>query len=482
MGNMAIINAKLLGKKGRHTIIIQDRVIGKINPPHIPSFASIIDANGALVLPGFVDAHFHLVGWGLQLVRPNLSTTSSIEDAIELTKEYLNTHPIAIAEQWDEKNWKGAYPTKSLLDKAFPSNPVIWRRICGHIAIANSKALDLIPKKYSRWINVEAGILLEHCALYLNEIIPPCEEELKEAISKADSKAFSLGITTVHTFTTPLYLKTLMKCKSKLSIRYYLPYTLIPHLKAIGLRGKVGDDNLKFMGIKVFMDGSIGARTASLFLNYKDVNKRGMLLMSKAKLFQIVKDAEEAEWQLAIHAIGTKAIHTALNTLGEVISPTNPLRHRIEHFELPYKKHIDHAKELNILLSMQPNFIGNWSKPGGLYEHALQEKLYRYNNPIGDIVKTGINIALGSDCMPAGPAYGISSVATSPFSHQKLSKEQAIQYYSQGGAFAGFDEHKIGTLKEGLMADIIVVKSEDDLTPILTIKSGEIVYNQEGSK
>jgi len=381
----------------------------------------------------FFDAHTHFVSMGLNLTRPDLSHTHSIEEGYEKVQDYIKENKderIIIAVDWDESGWhEQRYPAKEEMDKIFPSRAVIMRRICGHIAIANTPALKLIPSGW-KYIDKKNGILKEDVVLYLDRIFPPSLSTIERAILMAQEIAIKENVVKIGDITCPEYLQqyyTLDKeGRLKIIVDAYIPYNLLP--KSLHFQNT---ERVKFKGVKLFLDGSIGAKTAALGEFHYPDGTQGMLLHSDKELIKVIKFAEENNINVIMHAIGDRAIEQALRVYKNTMKRGNPYGNRIEHFELATDKQIIEAVELGIILSMQPNFVGNWSGKEGLYERVLG-KDYIKNNRFRKILDEGGKILFGSDCMPFSPEYGIASAANAPFPEQRITRKEAVELYSWG--------------------------------------------------
>lgn len=424
------------------------------------------------IYPGFCDSHTHFVQLGIKKKRLNLSKVKSKGELFEKLYQFIKEkekEEIIIAEDWDESIWKDrALPTKKEINRISKTKPIILRRVCGHIAIVNDSALERIPDGL-QIIDRENGILEEDVVLKINEIFPPSFEELKKAILIAQDELLKVGITAIHDISVPGYFKACQELekegKLKLLIYCFIKEDYIDEMKTLSSSKKV-----RLAGIKIFTDGSIGARTAAVKnFSYKDGSK-GLILKNEKYLKEIIKNSNRNGYQLAIHAIGDKAIEVVLNAM-KVNTEDNTERHRIEHFELASDSQIKKAISQNLILSMQPNFI-KWSKPGGLYEMTLG-KNYIYNNRFSYIINEGGKIAFGSDGMPYGPLFGIKEVTESPLLSQKINIEDAIKAYTEGGAFAAFLEDERGKIEKGMKADLVALDKDGIY---MTIVNGKIEY------
>jgi hypothetical protein len=424
------------------------------------------------IYPGFCDSHTHFVQLGIKKKRLNLSKVKSKEELFEKLYHFIKEkekEEIIIAEDWDESTWKDrAFPTKKEINRISKTKPIILRRVCGHMAVANDSALVRIPDGL-QIIDRKTGILEEDVVLKINEIFPPSFEEIKKAILIAQNDLLKLGITAIHDISVPGYFKACQELekegKLKLLIYCFIKEDYIDEINTLSSSKKV-----KLAGIKIFTDGSIGARTAAIKnFSYKDGSK-GLILKNEEYLKEIIKNSNKKGYQLAIHAIGDKAIEVVLNAM-KVNPEDNPSRHRIEHFELANDSQIKKAVSQNLILSMQPNFI-KWSKPGGLYEMVLG-KNYTFNNRFSYIINEGGKIAFGSDGMPYGPLFGIKEVTEAPLLSQKINKKDAIKAYTEGGAYASFMEEEMGKIEKGMEADLVALDKDGIY---MTVVNGNIEY------
>ncbi len=438
-----------------------------------------IDLGGRMVIPGFIDAHTHLLQKGIGMMRPDLSCAKNPDEVLEIvreaTKEYAKGDVI-IASDFDESKWenKSIFHRKDL-DKISPDNPVVIRRICGHIAVANSIALERITKE---WMGVdrETGIMKEDVPLNISKIFPPDEQEVREGLKRAVKYANSLGITSIHEIRKSgdvrFYEELAEKGELTLNVRLYIPVNDLGGVKKPDIKFK----KTVFGGVKIFADGSIGARTAANTFFYKDSpGNSGMLIFKEKELERFIKDAEDSGIQLIIHAIGNSAIKKVLDVYEKEIMVNNPLRHRIEHCELIDESDVERMRKLGIVASMQPNFICQWSRPGGMYEYALGER-FKTNNPVALLKKRGITVAFGSDSMPLSPLFGIEGTINALFECQRMILEEAVACYTKNSAFAGFSLNREGEIREGKEANFVILDWRNEKI-YLTFYKGRCVYS-----
>ena len=238
---------------------------------------------------------------------------------------------------------------------------------------------------------------------------------------------------------------------------------LLPSLAASGLMTGLGDPWLRLGAIKVFSDGSLGAYTAALGADYVGrPGDRGMLVHPPEELRGILETAHRAGFQTATHALGDEAIRQVVSALEDVqgSDPRPDPRHRIEHYELPDEDVLRRTRAAGIVVCAQPNFVGQWSGPGDVYETRLGRERASRNNPYRRILRARIRLAFGSDGMPYGPLYGIHSAVNGFFEDQRISAEDAVRAYTAAGAYASFEEREKGTLEAGKLADFVVLEGD----------------------
>ena len=284
--------------------------------------------------------------------------------------------------------------------------------------------------------------------------------------------AHRLGITSIHDVVSRAGWTAYQRLRRTGQFRvrvYAMPRDpMLGALVDAGLSPGFGNPWLRLGAIKVFADGSLGAYTAALGAPYVGrPDDRGMLVHSPTELRSILTTAHRAGFQTATHAIGDAAIRLVVETLEEVqdSAPQKSARHRIEHYELPDDEVLRRTKAAGIVASCQPNFVGQWSGPGDVYEMRLGGRRSAANNPFRRILRARIPLCFGSDGMPYGPLFGIHWAVNGFFEDQRLSPEEAIRAATAGGAYAAFEEHEKGSLESGKLADFVVLQGDPFETP-----------------
>ncbi|HDN76117.1 MAG TPA: amidohydrolase, partial [Acidilobales archaeon] len=288
----------------------------------------VYNLEGTVIVPGFIDSHLHLHSYAISFRGLNLRGIRSISDLKKKLKEYIEANPnvkLIFGRGWDQEEFvEGRWPTRFDIDDVVPDKPVILIRVCGHAALLNTKAMEelgLFKIKSDDLVTDEKGIpigivkesLLQRVSEYMDHMLGDDTEMLNALRSLA-----SQGITTIGYISARLrHIVKLLELKRRLG---YLPLRVFAYLslgdfmKLINvIPSSFGDDYVKVIGVKVFADGSLGARTAYLSSPYDDdPNNRGQLLISENELSELVIEALSKGFQVAAHAIGDAALDVVL--------------------------------------------------------------------------------------------------------------------------------------------------------------------------
>jgi predicted amidohydrolase YtcJ len=517
------------GKRAEALAVIGDKIVAvgprdevmKLKGPE----TKVVDLGGHFVMPGFNDAHLHLAAAGMEKLEVNLvgaKTLDEFRDRLRAKCETAEAGDWVVGEGWDETLWPvAALPTRWDLDEVSGKHPVFLRRVDGHIAVANTRALQLasvtvasrdpdggkVDRDDSGTPN---GILREKAQEAVEAVIPkPTHEKQRQAIELALADLASHGITSAQDNSQWDYFQVYEELErdGKLTARIseWLPFD--DSMEVLNRKRSLhpGSDTMLHTGmLKGFMDGSLGSKTAALLEPYSDDPKNtGLPQYEPAKLNAMTKERVLAGYQIVFHAIGDKGVQMALDAFAEAEKAAkdakvkaadggSDYRLRIEHAQVTTPQQIARFKELKVIASMQPNHLltdMNWA------ESRLGAKRAEHSYAWAEFSRHGVVLAFGTDypVEPITPFRGIYSALTrmsedgkkSYYPVEKLNSEQAIAAYTTGAAFAEFEEKQKGKLEPGMLADFVVLDEDITAAPppktlqtkvLRTVVGGKTVY------
>ena len=480
-------------------ISFTDDIIEKVYLPEevLPtsSDVNVIDGQGQTMLPGLIDAHGHVLGYGHSLLRVDLANTSSEVDAVNRTIFYNQENPSinwVLGRGWNQVQWSNnTYPTAKSLDKVFPNKPVWLRRVDGHAGWANSKAMALagITSKSKSPAGGEivkdehgqpTGVFIDNAMDLITASIPqPSIKEDIIALTKAMQSLASFGLTSVHDAgidNKNIALYKRLANDGNMAIRInamlYLPSTNWQQQLQRGPY-KSQDEMFVINSVKIQADGALGSRGASLIDDYSDhAGHKGLLLHETETLQHYIDTAMAAGFQVNTHAIGDNANKLILDLYQDAItkSKTKALRHRIEHAQVLRLQDIPRFSSLNIIASMQATHATS-DKNMAVTRLGKQRILGAY--AWRKLLDNNAIIAAGSDfpVESPNPFYGLHASITrqdhknSPlggwYADQKMTRAEALRSFTLDAAYAGHQEKLIGSLEPGKKADFILLT--DDL-------------------
>ena len=473
--------------------------------------SQIWDLKGATVLPGFTDCHTHLVSYGIELFGADLRKTTSltqVQDVLRNQAQRTRVGGWVLGYGWDqEKLDEHRFPNRLDLDAAVSDRPVCIFRICEHICVVNSVALQLanITRVTTPPIGgvidrhdetgEPTGVLGENAmGLVLSHIPALDDRELRKAIALAMRKAVSAGLTSIHCIVDqPQHVRVLqtMNRAGELHARIYLliPDDWVSRAGEIGISTGFGDDMLRIQAVKIFTDGSLGARTAALESAYSDApDTYGILIHSQDELNSIVESASRNGFQVAIHAIGDRAIAMALTAIENArlaVPHSDKLRHRIEHASVLNPDLIKRIKRARVIASVQPHFIP--SDPWVPARVGRERAKFVY--ALRSLMNSGATVVGGSDCPVEriDPLEGISAAVTSATKDygERVEARDALEMFTKSAAYATHEENLKGTIHEGKMADLVVLDHDPlQVSPeeirrirvLATVVGGRVAY------
>lgn len=483
----------------------------------------IIDLQGKLALPGFNDGHVHFIYGGHALMSVSLDGVASFDEIQRRVQEKIedkNDGEWIEGRGWDQEILPGKkWPTKELIDEVAPNNPVALSRICGHCTLVNSYVLRIsgitkdTPDPPGGVIVKDPGTgeptgILHEKAMDLikwPQLSDRKSHEMdKEAVKLAVKEAARFGVTSVHDLDGKIGVFKELLDDGEITVRVYAGQALTSSPKKLQeykeWKQTLVDNNhmLKFGVIKGFIDGSLGSSTALLAEPYKNnPSTSGLLLMTQEELNEIVTLYDEENFQIAIHAIGDKGCNIVLNAFEESIkrNGARDSRHRIEHATVIIPEDIPRFDTLGVIGSVQPVFGPSYGQTiQSFFEDRLGKERAKFTNIWKTLAKANARLAFGTDwpVESLNPMEGIYSAVSRKsitdktgnawLQNESLSVKEAIEWYTLGSAYASFEEEIKGSLKEGKLADIVVLSKDIFTIPEEEILNTDIAYTILGGK
>lgn len=485
---------------------------------------TVLDFAGALILPGLIDAHGHLSTLGSLLFQVDLRGARTRQEALERVRQYARAHPEAkwiLGYGWDQSLWPDRrFPTAEELSRAVPDRPVFLRRVGGHAAWVNRRALEIAgisantPDPPGGDIlrtpeGEPSGILLDEAMWLATRHIPPTtREELRRFYLAAQAECFRFGLTCVHDAgLSPSDVELLDELESsgELKLRVYgmlhapSPDDWGPLAEPPTRTGP--DRRFVLRAVKVFADGAMGSRGAWLFRPYADdPSTTGLVLTPPETIETITEQCLKTGWQVCTHAIGDRANAEVLGAYSRAVAAVQhkeDARLRIEHAQVVRPADIPRFATLRVIASMQPTHATTdmrWAERRLGKERLAGAYAWR------SMLNAGVRLAFGSDFPVESPSpfLGLYAATTRQTPEgtppggwqpeQRLTLQEALTAYTHGSAVAAFSENYLGHLEPGFEADIVVVSPDflDDsprtllnVRVLATFVGGELVFRAE---
>ncbi len=471
--SIAIVNGKVVYAGDQDRSIRIARELG----------GDVVNYRTSVIMPGFVDSHLHMDGIGAFKNGVDLRRTRSIQDVINKIRSFIEedySGGVVWGRGWDHEFFREQrIPSRRDLDKASRDIPIIIFRLCGHLAVLNTQALeealriapqDVVEKFFIKDSSGEfTGVVIEDAVQLLWNIIKD-SIDLRKAIVEASRLLASHGVTSVGFMSVDAKtLKTLWKVEREGMLRtrvyIYLNPDVMHKIIDAGLGGGWKSDLISLKGVKFFVDGSLGARTAYLSSEYEDdKSSRGRLLVGYEELAEEIKNAWENGFQTAVHAIGDAAIDEVLKAYRESGVPSQAIR--IEHASILRDEHIRFLSKEGIGVSIQPMFReSDWWAKRRVGDRV--KILYRFKT----MVKAGVKMGISTDA----PVESINpwdtiivalkeqSLSENVYG-EPLSRVEALDLYTRGSG--ELMDQNIGTLYPGCYADFIVLDKDPLFTSV----------------
>ena len=495
-----------------------DADIAKLKGPE----TQVFDLQGHFVMPGLNDAHVHLAMAGFQKLELNVEGVKSLDEFRARIKARANTAAPGewlVGRGWDETLWPvKTTPTRWDVDQVSGDHPVYLDRVDGHIAVANTKALELaginLASKDPEGGKIDhdqngtpTGILRETARNAVRAVEPkPAHEQRRRALEAALNEAAQWGLTSVQDNSSwddfRVYEELEREGKLPVRVSEWLPFgAFVEELQTMRNSHPQSDPMLHTGMLKGFMDGSLGSHTAALLEPYADDPKNsGLPQYDPARLNQMAKARVNAGFQLGFHAIGDRGVQMALDAFAgaendarehKAKAPNggDDFRLRVEHAQVTSPAQIERFRALKVIASMQPNHLltdMNWA------EARLGPARAAHSYAWAEFLKNGVMLAFGTDypVEPITPFRGLYAAVTRAsedgtreyFPAQRLTIDQAIAAYTTGSAFAEFAEAQKGTLQPGMLADFVVLDRDITAVPPAKILQTSVLRTVVGGK
>ena len=519
-------------------VLVEDRTIKAVGTnDEILAIADIdekIDCGGRTVIPGLNDSHMHMFSLGESMYQAQIAGCESIDQMIDICKKFIAENPDRVkngmyAQGWNQDLFKDSdrMPNRFDLDKISTEIPIVLDRVCGHILATNTKVIEILgidgnsPQYDGGKFEIGEdgypnGLFTENACNIAKDIIPKSSmEERKEMFIEANKYAAEHGITTVQSndlgtivFDYPGYFKLFKDIYASgegiVRYRHQVCFNTIDDFKEYingeFANGKYDENSLIQLGpLKLFKDGSLGARTALLRKDYEDdPGNRGLIWMDEAKMDEFCKLASENGIQVATHVIGDKAVEDTINSYEKTFGEDgNKLRHALVHCQITDRALLERIAKLGIVVSYQPIFLDyDMHVVESRCGKELSSTSYAFKT-LGDL---GGKIAYGTDCPveDCNPFPNIYSAVTRKdskgfpeggfYPEECVDVYTAIDAYTEGSAYMEFMEDKKGRIKAGQLADIVVLDKDiftcdpmeiRDILPVMTMVDGKVVYRKE---
>jgi len=454
-----------------------------------------LDVKGKTIVPGFIDAHCHFYGLGLNQQIVDLVGTKSFDEVIERLKAFQKEKKTTFLQGrgWDQNDWEvKEFPTKKKLDKLFPDTPVVIRRIDGHAILINQKAIDLAGittdtneegGKIVKQNNQLTGIVIDKPMGLIDSIIPkPSIKTKVQALKDAQEICFDYGLTTVNDAGLDKDIIQLIDSLQKSGDLNMRVYAMVANKKEnldyFLPNGKIKTDKLNVQSVKVYADGALGSRGATLKQPYSDKhNHFGAMVTHPKDIQKIAERIANSDYQMNTHAIGDSANVVVLKVYKNVLKDKKNRRWKIEHAQVISDNDFDYFENENIIPSVQPT-------------HATSD-MYWADERLGDRIKGAYaykrllnksgTIALGTDfpVEHVSPFYTFyAAVARQDLKQypkegfqieNALTREETLKGMTIWAAHSNFEEDEKGSIEVGKFADFIILD-----TDIMEVSAKEI--------
>ncbi len=474
----------------------------------------VIDLEGRTALPGFTDCHAHFLSFCERFEEVDLEGVATLEEALRRVKDGAAAAAPGgwvTGGGWNKNLW-GGFPTRHDLDRAVSDRPVALSSKDGHALWVNSKALaiagvtgateDPPNGALQRGEDGEpAGILFEFAQGLVYRHVPArTPEDHGRLLRRGVHEAQTLGLVGVHCPEGAESFRAFQELKAAggLDFRVFMmvPAEALPAAAALGLRTGFGDEYLRVGPVKAFADGALGSQTAYMMADYEDrPGYRGIPTTTPEAMRELVARAAQNGLSMAVHAIGDLANRLVLDAYEAVADDTRArrLRHRIEHAQLLHPEDLPRFARLGVIASVQPIHATSDRYIADRYWGARARLAY----PFRSLLASGAHVCFGSDAPVESidPLKGIYAAVTRRreeepagrpwYPEERLTVEEAVRAYTEGAAYASYEERLRGTLAPGKLADVVVLSRDIFREPpevipetrvLMTVVGGKVVH------
>lgn len=459
----------------------------------------IIDFDGKFIYPGFIDAHAHFYGYCMTLLQADLRGTKSFDEILEIIKNHDEKYNSdwVLGRSWDQNDWEvKEFPTKEKLDQLFPDKPVYLKRVDGHAAIANSKALELADINANTKIeggkvilkNGEpTGVLIDNAMELVSDLIPdPDLETTIKALKQGEQNCFNVGLTSVCD--AGLYKKQVLLLDSlqKTGDLHMRVYAMLEpneeNIEHFVKKGIYKTNQLNVRSIKLYADGALGSRGAALLEPYSDDPENYGLIIEPFEFYhEMCKLANENNYQINTHAIGDSANRLILNIYAQYLKGKNDKRWRIEHAQVIHPDDLHKFGKYSIVPSIQSTHctsdmywaderLGERIKNAYIYKQLLEQNGWIPNGtdfPVEQIdPRLTFYASVTRKDLERYPEEGFQM-------ENALTREETLKSMTIWAAKAAFEENEKGSIEAGKFADFIILEKD-----IMEVLAEEIPYIQ----
>lgn len=537
-------NAKVYVERGcfAEAVLVEDGIVRAVDSElkiraMAGSDAEYIDCQGKTMIPGLNDSHMHLLFLGNVLNEVKIEGSKSVDDLVERCQKFMVEHPEKVKNGMHACGWnhdlfeegEKRMPTRHDLDRISTEIPIALERVCGHVLTANTKAIEMLgltgdsPQYPGGEFQIGEdgypnGIFAENACAHVNALIPAATyEEKKDIMMEAMRYAVAHGVTSIQSNDVgcssqdvegTFKLVNELYGEGKGLLRYHHqvcfknPRDFENYLKEgeyARVGGSYGEDSWVTLGpLKLFKDGSLGGRTALMTNGYVGApDVHGIDCLTPEDTAEFCRLAKEYGMQIVTHAIGDEAMRQMIAAYETAfVDGENKLRHAIVHCQITDQEILDAIVEKDILVMAQPIFL-NYDMT--IVEPLCGKEMASTSYNFGTLLKRGVHLSYGTDCPveDCNPFPNLYTAVTRKqlcgepaggfYPEECVDVETAIDAYTVGSAYNQFEEHRKGRIKEGFLADMILLDRDiftvdpveiKDILPVMTVVGGKIVFEK----